>query len=52
MTIQDGKIVEATDSELFEYYLTRDWDLVMSYQDYKRECKERGLKVVDEEAEA
>lgn len=49
MKIENGKIVEATVSELYDYYLTREWYEVYSFPHYKRLCKELGMKIVDEE---
>ena len=49
MKIKNGKIVEATESELYDYYLTREWFEVYSFPHYKRLCKELGAKIVDEE---
>ena len=40
MKIENGKIVEATESELYDYYLTREWFEVYSFPHYKRLCKE------------
>ena len=49
MKIKNGKIVEATELELYDYYLTREWFEVYSFPHYKRLCKEFGMKIVDEE---
>ena len=49
MKIKNGKIVEATHAELFDYYLTRDWDTVMSFPEYMRRCKENGTKIIEKE---
>ena len=49
MKIENGKIVEATESELYDYYLTREWFEVYSFPHYKRLCKELGTKIVDKE---
>lgn len=50
MDIKDGKIVEATDLELFEYWLKR-WSDLYSYTEYKNRCKELGTKVTEEKEE-
>ena len=47
MIVENGKIVECTDSELFSNYLRGSWDLVVSYDDYKRRCIELGTKVTE-----
>ena len=46
MKVENGKIVEATEEEMFDYYLTREWDLVMSFSEYLRKCKENGTRIV------
>lgn len=45
MKIKDGKIVEATENELFDYYLTRGWDDIMSFPDFLERMKQSGCKV-------
>jgi hypothetical protein len=52
MKIVEGKIVEATESELLDYYLTRDFDIVVSFETFKDMCKEAGTKVTEEEGES
>ncbi len=49
MKIVDGKIAEATRYEMFDYYLTRDWDTVMSFAEFLRRCEENGTKVLKPE---
>ena len=46
MKVENGKIVEATESELFDYYLTRKWDDIMSFPDYLEKMKSAGVEVV------
>ena len=46
MEIKDGKIIEATDLELFEYWLKR-WSDIYSYTEYKSRCEELGTKVIE-----
>lgn len=46
MTIKDDKIVEITESELFDYYLTRGWDDIMSFTEFKEKFSKSGCKVV------
>lgn len=48
MKVKNGKIAEATESELFEVYLRRGLDDIMSFIDYKRRCVELGTKVIEE----
>ena len=47
MKVVDGKIVEATRAEMFDYYITRDFDDVMSFSEFLRRCEENGTKVTD-----
>jgi hypothetical protein len=49
MTIKNGKIAKATESELFEIYLKRGFDDIMSFIDYKNRCVELGTQIIDEE---
>ena len=49
MTIENGKIVEATDSELFSYWLKSDWCEIMSYPDYKWRLKDLGCVILESE---
>lgn len=49
MKVEKGKIVECTEAELFEYYLTRGWDDIFSFPDYMRRCIENGTKVIADE---
>ena len=49
MKVENGKIAEATESELFEHYLKSGYDDIMSFTDYKRRCVELGTKFIDEE---
>ena len=47
MKIEDGKIVEATENELFDYYLTRCWDDIMSFPEFLERMKRSGCKVLN-----
>lgn len=48
MIIENGKIVIATEDELFGNYLKAGWDDIMSFPDYKRKCIALGTKVIYE----
>lgn len=48
MKIKNGKIVQATESELFDHYLKSGFDEIMSFIDYKRKCETLGTKIVGE----
>lgn len=50
MEVINEKIVKATESELFSYYLTRGWDDMMSFPDYLRQVKENGTVVTEGES--
>lgn len=45
MKVVNNKIVEATENELFDVYLKRGFDEIMSFPDYVAACKSRGTKV-------
>ena len=47
MKIEDGKIVEATENELFDYYLTRGWDDIMSFPEFLERMKRSCCKVLN-----
>jgi len=47
MIVKDGKIIEATDSELFEYWLQR-YDEIMTYEAFKFACTANGVRIVEE----
>lgn len=48
MKILNSKIVEATENELFGFYLTREFDGIMSFPDYMRRCAENGTVIKEE----
>lgn len=48
MKIENGKILEATELELYYFYLTRGWDELYSFPEYKCLCKEQGSKIIEE----
>ena len=47
MKVENGKIIEATDSELFEYWL-QHFDEIMPYEAYKFACTANGVRIVEE----
>lgn len=49
MKIKDGKIVEATESELFDYYLSRGFDDFMSFAFYMKRCEDLGTVITEKE---
>ena len=48
MRIENGKIVELTEDELFVLYLKRDMDCIMDFNEYKMRMKHTGCIVTDE----
>lgn len=49
MKVEDGKIVEATENELFGLYLERGMDDVMDFHEYRRRMEKAGCRVRDGE---
>ena len=49
MEIERGKIVEATDIELFRYWLESGWSDIYSYTEYKNKVKELGTRVIEDD---
>lgn len=47
MKIKRGKIIEATKSELFNYYLDRELDDIYSFPDYIELMKKTGTKIIE-----
>ena len=51
MKVKNNKIVEATEAELFHYYLSRGFDDVMDFNTYKRSCQNNGTNIIGKDAE-
>lgn len=49
MKIENGKIIEATEDELFHKYIEEDWDDCMSFTEYKYLMEKAGCVVKKEE---
>lgn len=47
MEIKDGKIVSATNIELYAYWLKSGWSDIYSYTEYKNKVKQLGTKVIE-----
>lgn len=47
MKIENDKIVEATEDELFDYYLTHDIDSCYAFQEYLTAMRKAGVKIAD-----
>lgn len=50
MKVEDGKIVEITEGELFALYLERGMDDVMDFHEYRRRFERAGCVVKGGEA--
>lgn len=48
MKVVNGKIVEATELELYQYWLTRFSD-VFSFNEYKAKVQQAGTTIVEDE---
>lgn len=48
MKIKNGKIVKATEEELFSYWLKAEFCEIMSFGEYKRRCIELGTEVIED----
>lgn len=49
MKIENGKIIEVTESELFGLYLDRGMDDIMDFHEYRRRMEAAGCSVIQEE---
>jgi len=49
MTIINNRIVKATDSELYSYWL-RQYSDFMDYDTYKDKCRKLGTEVVEDDS--
>ena len=47
MKIENGKIIEVTETELFSLYLDRGMDDVMDFHEYKARMKRAGCEVCE-----
>jgi hypothetical protein len=48
LKVENGRIVEATESELRICWLTKGFDDVFSFPDYLEKMQECGVNVIDE----
>ena len=48
MIVEDGKIIEATERELYNRWLDDGWDNICTFPDYFRAMKNVGVKIVKE----
>lgn len=49
MKVENNKIVEATEDELFDVYLERGLDDIMSFTAYKEAIKRNGCVIISKE---
>lgn len=49
MKVENGKIVEVTENELFSLYLERGMDDVMDFNEYRWRMEKAGCRVKDGE---
>lgn len=50
MQIENGKIKECTEAELFMYWL-KNWSQLFDFYSYKKACQEQGTIIKTEEDE-
>lgn len=48
MKIENGRIVEVNDSDLWVYYMSRELDDVYSFDNWLYYMKEAGVKTIEE----
>jgi len=48
MEVKNGKIIKTTESELFNYYLSRELDDIYSFPDYLDKMKNIGVEIQKE----
>ena len=46
MKVENNKIVEATEAELFDYYLQQRYDDIMTFTDYLYSMQRAGVKII------
>lgn len=51
MTIVDGNITKASESELYKYYLSRGYDEVYSFTDFMERLKNLGCEIEEGESD-
>lgn len=49
MKVENNKIVEATEQELYKKWLELEIDDIYSFDDYIRKLKDMGVKIIDSE---
>lgn len=49
MKIKNNKIIEATESELFDLYLHKEINILMDFNAYLRNLENTGVKIIKEQ---
>ena len=52
MKIENGKIIEATRRELYNRWLTDEWDEIMTFPDFLLSMERVGVTITEEENHA
>ena len=52
MKIENGKIIEATRRELYNRWLTEEWDEIMTFPDFLLSMERIGVTITEEETNA
>ena len=50
MKHRNGKIVEATENELFRIYVERGWGEVLDFREFCVLCEQKGTKIIKEDS--
>jgi len=48
LKVVNNKIIEIINSELFNYWLSHEWNDLYSYSDFKKRMIDCGIKVIKE----
>jgi hypothetical protein len=48
LKVENGRIVEATESELRDYWLTKGLDDIYSFPEFLKKIQKAGVKIVEE----
>ena len=46
MKIENDRIVEATENELFEYFLAREYDDIMTFHEFLYALRKAGVRII------
>ena len=46
MIVKNGKIIEATEEELYDFWL-KNWSELMGFDEYMRRMKAKGVKIIE-----